>query len=186
MSRLEVISEESARELFREYKEEGSIKARNELIVGHLPLVKQVIRSGFSRVKFYKEELESVGRYGLVKSVDSYNPDKWKKAGIYFMYSIKSSIQTELKWAKIRRYTSLDEVPEQVSTSDEIEDLSNSELVKLMLGNLSPFEEIIIRSYYLKEFIFEDTSDPIIKSKIRRKAFQKMRKYAEELGLLVS
>ena len=62
------------RELFRRYKEEGDLEARNQIIENHLNLVRFLANKFKNRGESI-EDLIQVGNLALIKAVDRYDPD---------------------------------------------------------------------------------------------------------------
>jgi RNA polymerase sigma-B factor len=85
-------NKERTKELFRLYKEEGNEKAREELIVSHLNLVR------FLAGKFQDRgepigDLVQVGTIGLIKAIDRFDPDR----GLEFTTFATPTIMGEIK-----------------------------------------------------------------------------------------
>jgi len=69
----EVLSKEEEDKLIQKLKEKD-ITARNLLIEHNLRLVAHIVKK-FENTKENKDDLLSIGAFGLIKAVDSYNPD---------------------------------------------------------------------------------------------------------------
>ena len=82
-------SEES--ELFRRAKKEGDMEARGKLIEHNLRLVAHVVRKYYASAKD-EEDLVSIGTVGLIKSVDSFNPDNGARFATYAARCIQNEI----------------------------------------------------------------------------------------------
>ena len=80
------------RELFRQYKEEGSSEARDQLIVSHLNLVR-FLASKFKNRGESLEDLVQVGTIGLIKAIDRFDPER----GLEFTTYATPTIMGEIK-----------------------------------------------------------------------------------------
>ena len=80
------------RELFRQYKEEDSSEARDQLIVSHLNLVR-FLASKFKNRGESLEDLVQVGTIGLIKAIDRFDPDR----GLEFTTYATPTIMGEIK-----------------------------------------------------------------------------------------
>ena len=66
---------ERTRELFRRYKEEGDMDAREQLVMSHMNLVRYLANKYKNRGEPI-EDLMQVGYLGLLKAIDRYDPDR--------------------------------------------------------------------------------------------------------------
>ncbi len=87
----EVLNENEVMELFRQYKN-GNIMARNKLISCNLRFIIHIVDLRFSNAKYEKSELISIGQIGLIKAVDSYNPERKIKFATYASKCIYNEI----------------------------------------------------------------------------------------------
>lgn len=83
---------ERTRELFRQYKDEGSAEARDQLIVSHLNLVR-FLASKFKNRGESLEDLVQVGTIGLIKAIDRFDPER----GLEFTTYATPTIMGEIK-----------------------------------------------------------------------------------------
>ncbi len=83
---------ERTRELFRRYKEEDDLEARDQLIVSHLNLVR-FLASKFKNRGEPLEDLVQVGTIGLIKAIDRFDPDR----GLEFTTYATPTIMGEIK-----------------------------------------------------------------------------------------
>lgn len=74
-----------------ELKCEGDEKARENLILHNLRLVSHIVRKYYSTSKD-SEDLISVGTIGLVKAVDSFNPQNGARFATYGAKCIQNAI----------------------------------------------------------------------------------------------
>lgn len=80
------------RELFRQYKEEGSAEARDQLIMSHLNLVR-FLASKFKNRGESLEDLVQVGTIGLIKAIDRFDPER----GLEFTTYATPTVMGEIK-----------------------------------------------------------------------------------------
>lgn len=87
------------RDLWEAYVEGGDPKAREELILSHLPLVKATVRRMVSSLASHAEmdDLESAGLFGLIDAVEKFNPSMGKEFSVYASYRIRGAILDELR-----------------------------------------------------------------------------------------
>ena len=72
-------------------KREGDDEAREKLILHNLRLVSHVVRKYYSTAK-NQEDLVSIGSIGLVKAVDSFNPENGTRFATYAAKCIQNEI----------------------------------------------------------------------------------------------
>lgn len=80
------------RELFRKYREEGDERAREQLIVNHLNLVRY-LASKFKNRGEPLEDLVQVGTIGLIKAIDRFDPSR----GLEFTTYATPTVMGEIK-----------------------------------------------------------------------------------------
>ena len=81
---------EEERRLFLEMKE-GSADARRRLIEHNLRLVAHVVRKYYTSYQ-NPDELVSIGSLGLIKAIDSYNPDNGARFATYAAKCVQNEI----------------------------------------------------------------------------------------------
>lgn len=89
--------------LFRMMKNEGDEKAREKLIEHNLRLVAHIVR------KYYpgnaqSDDLVSIGTIGLIKAIDSFDPDKGAKFATYSAKCIQNEILMYFRAQKKNAY----------------------------------------------------------------------------------
>ena len=84
------LSEAQEQEYLRKFKE-GDIGARNKLIEHNLRLVAHIIKKYYTKESDH-EDLVSIGTIGLIKALDSFNPDKSIKLSSYASRCIENEI----------------------------------------------------------------------------------------------
>lgn len=91
--------DEKERRLWKRYKENGDMKAREEIIRQYLPLVKYV--AGRVAVNLPQnidfEDLVSYGIFGLIDAVEKFDPDKGILFKTYAVTRIRGAIYDELR-----------------------------------------------------------------------------------------
>lgn len=124
------LDEETETKLLLEVKE-GSLEARNTLIVHNLRLVVFIAKK-FESTKINIEDLISIGSMGLIKGVQTFKMDKNIKLATYASRCIENEILMYLrKTQKIRQEVSLDEV---LSIDNE----GNEMILADVLGDANP------------------------------------------------
>lgn len=87
---------ETARELLREYREEGNLRSRERLIEQYMPLVRSLARRHSMRGEQY-EDLVQVGCIGLIKAVDRFDPERQVEFGAYAIPNVAGEIKRHLR-----------------------------------------------------------------------------------------
>mgnify|MGYP000521381931 CR=1 FL=1 len=83
---------EKTRELFRRFKEEGDMEAREKLVMSHLNLVR-FIANKFKNRGEPIDDLIQVGYLGLLKAIDRFDPSR----GLEFTTFATPTIMGEIK-----------------------------------------------------------------------------------------
>ena len=142
------------RDLWEAYMEGGDPKAREELILSHLPLVKATVRRMVTSLASHAEmdDLESAGLFGLIDAVEKFNPSMGKEFAVYASFRIRGAILDELRaldWVprslreKARQlesaYTDLEQALGRTPTDDELAASLKLSLSKLhtLMGEVS-------------------------------------------------
>ncbi len=124
------LDEDTETKLLLEVKD-GSIEARNTLIIHNLRLVVFIAKK-FESTKINLEDLISIGSMGLIKGVQTFNMEKNIKLATYASRCIENEILMYLrKTQKMRQEVSLDEV---LSIDSE----GNEMMLADVLGDPSP------------------------------------------------
>ena len=172
----EVLSDEEEKEYLNKWKNKD-FEARNKLIEHNLRLVAHIVKK-FENTKVEKDDLLSIGTFGLIKAIDSYNFESNVRLATYASRCIENEILMHLRNIKkykdtISLYTPIGEDKEgnEIRICDVIEDPSPSmtdELVKTehyerlknALSELNPQElEIISRRFGLNNYQVETQRD---------------------------
>lgn len=104
------LSEEELSTLFLEYKN-GSLTARDKIIIHNIKLVIYLVNKNFSNTRFDRRELVATGLIGLIKSVDAFDIDKNNKFATYAVRCINNEILAFInRESKIPVARSLNEV----------------------------------------------------------------------------
>ena len=125
----------------------GDKSARETLILHNLRLVAHIIKKYYSAYS-EQEDLISIGTIGLIKGIDSFNPDKGIKLATYASRCIENEI---LMYLRSKKKTSLD-----ISLSEPID--TDSE------GNPLTLIDVI----YSEDSIADDLDLKIKSEKVRR------------------
>ena len=147
------------------YREKGDLEARNELIEHNLRLVAHIIKKYYSSVRD-QDDLISIGTIGLIKAVNTFQPDKKIRLATYASRCIENEILMHFRaQRKLQGEVSLSEAIETdkagnalylqdvVGADDTMqEDLEGREdqrLIRRLLGEcLTPREADVIRRRY--------------------------------------
>ena len=146
---------------------EGDIDARNKLIEHNLRLVAHIVKR-FDVKDVDTDDLISIGTIGLIKGIDTYNPNKPVKLITYAAKCVENeilmyirqnkknmnnlSLDDSIGYDKDGNEITLGEVlkDEYIDTGDIIDLKDNVELLRKYMGVLTKREkEIIIRRYGL-------------------------------------
>ena len=176
----EVLSDAEEKEYLEKWKNKD-MNARNVLIEHNLRLVAHIVKK-FENTKVEKDDLLSIGTFGLIKAVDSYNFESNVRLATYASRCIENEILMHLRNIKkykdtISLYTPIGEDKEgneikicdviidpSPSMTDELIKLEHYERLKLALSELNPQElEIISRRFGLNNYQV-DTQRDIAKS----------------------
>jgi RNA polymerase sporulation-specific sigma factor len=203
----EVLSPEEE-EKYLKLWQEGDFDARNTLIEHNLRLVAHIVKK-FENTREDKDDLLSIGAFGLIKAVDTYNFNSNTKLATYAARCIENEILMHLRSNKKRKETSWllapigeDKEGNEIRLCDIIQDTALSADEELLieeknarlneaLSILSDRElEIISRRYGLNNH-FVETQREIAKSlnisrsyvsRIEKRALTKLYLYLKENG----
>ena len=172
----DVLSEQEEKEYLEKWKNKD-ISARNTLIEHNLRLVAHIAKK-FENTKVEKYDLLSIGTFGLIKAVDSYNFDSNVRLATYASRCIENEILMHLRNIKkykdtISLYTPIGEDKEgneikicdiiidpSPSMTDELIKQEHYERLKQALSELNPQElEIISRRFGLNNYQVETQRD---------------------------
>lgn len=134
----EVLSPEDE-EKYLKLWEQGDEEARNILIEHNLRLVAHIVKK-FENTREDKDDLLSIGAFGLIKAVDSYNFNSSTKLATYVARCIENEILMFLRSSKRKRqdtwlYSTIgsDKEGNEIRLCDVIEDPGKSAFEKLVL-----------------------------------------------------
>jgi len=85
------LSAAKEKELLEKFKKNGDKNARSELIEHNLRLVAHIIKKYYSD-QSEQDDLISIGTIGLIKAIDSFNPDKGTRLATYAARCIENEI----------------------------------------------------------------------------------------------
>ena len=164
ISTTKPLTREEEYELWKQYKENGDLDARNKLVSANLKFVASIAKKYIGLGLSYGE-LIAEGNVGLIKAMDNFDGDKGYKIISYSVWWIKQSIMDAIKK---RNVIDADDLPtlklkdnnidieEPVETdeysfdeeenNDKIHD--EKKMVGLLMNFLSDKEKNIIMQYY--------------------------------------
>jgi RNA polymerase sporulation-specific sigma factor len=87
------LSKDDETKLFLKFREQGDSEARALLIEHNLRLVSHIVRKYYSTQKCH-DDLISIGSIGLIKAVDSFNPQSGTKFATYAARCIQKPIRS--------------------------------------------------------------------------------------------
>jgi len=91
-----VFDEELLMMKFKDYEANPTIKLRNEIIEMNVPLVEYVVNKYFNDIGVDKAELVSIGYFGLIQAVKSYDVDYGALFSTYAVTCIINRIKKDL------------------------------------------------------------------------------------------
>ena len=191
----DVLSSEDEKKYLDMWKNKD-FEARNKLIEHNLRLVAHIVKK-YESTKIDKDDLLSIGTFGLIKAVDTFNFDANNKLSTYAARCIENEILMHIRSNKKRKdtislYSPIGEDKEgnEISLSDVIEDPSPSISSKIIkeeqisrlydaLNILNKRErEIINRRYGLSNHIVETQQEVADSLKISRSYVSRIEKRA--------
>ena len=172
----DVLTYEEEKEYLERWKNKD-FEARNLLIEHNLRLVAHIVKK-FENTKVEKDDLLSIGTFGLIKAIDSYNFDSSTRLATYASRCIENEILMHLRNMKkykdtISLYTPIGEDKEgneikicdiiidpSPSMTDELIKTEHYQRLKDALNDLNPQElEIISRRFGLNDYPLETQRD---------------------------
>lgn len=133
----EVLSPEDEA-MYLDLLSKGDENARNKLIEHNLRLVAHIVKK-FENTKEDREDLLSIGAFGLIKAVDTFNQDAKTKLATYAARCIENEILMFLRSSKRKRnitwlYSTIgaDKEGNEIQLYDVIEDPSKSSFEQLV------------------------------------------------------
>jgi len=133
----EVLTREEEEKYLKQWQE-GDEEARAALIEHNLRLVAHIVKK-FENTKEDKEDLLSIGAFGLIKAVDTYNFNVNTKLATYAARCIENEILMYLRSSKRKRQTTWlystigsDKEGNEIKLCDVIEDPSKSSYEQLV------------------------------------------------------
>ena len=195
------LSAREEREYLERYKE-GDREAREVLIHRNMRLVAHIVKK-YQGTDYETQDLLSVGAIGLIKAVDTFNPDKGSRLGTYAAKCVENEIlmlfRAGKKYSKevsIYEPIGTDKDGETVSLMDVLEQEGKEALEQVILNqdvrnlyesiekNLNDTEKTVIRMRYGLFDSNEYTQREVAKvlgisrsyvSRIEKKAMEKLK-----------
>ena len=191
----DVLSNEDEKKYLDMWKNKD-FEARNKLIEHNLRLVAHIVKK-YESTRIDKDDLLSIGTFGLIKAVDTFNFEANNKLSTYAARCIENEILMHIRSNKKRKdtislYSPIGEDKEgnEISLSDVIEDPTpsiSSQIIKEeqisrlhdALNILNKRErEIINRRYGLNDHIVETQQEVADSLKISRSYVSRIEKRA--------
>ncbi|MCD8105166.1 MAG: RNA polymerase sporulation sigma factor SigE [Lachnospiraceae bacterium] len=156
------LAAEEERELLSAFGKEGDAKARKKLIEHNLRLVIYIAKK-FDNTGVGTEDLISIGTIGLIKGINTFNPDKKIKLATYASRCIENEILMYLRRSsKVRLEVSIEEplnmdwdgnellLSDILGTDDDVisrdmETEAEYKVLKKAISNLSRREQTIVQ-----------------------------------------
>jgi len=127
----------------------GDKNARETLILHNLRLVAHIIKKYYSAYS-EQEDLISIGTIGLIKGIDSFNPEKGIKLATYASRCIENEI---LMYLRSKKKTSLDiSLSEPIDTDSEGNELTLIDVIYAE-DNISDELDLKIKSEKVRRFV---------------------------------
>lgn len=165
LSRVTLLSREEEQALWKEYKEEEEIDARQRLIENYQPLVfKEAVKYGLQEA--VTMDLIQEGTVGLMEAVERYDPSTGVAFSLYAIHRIRGRMLNFLN-ANKKEILLEDGEEEKVFLAQAIPDIafesadreSLHAAVDEAVQRLSAKEQDVIRSVYLAEQTAAETAD---------------------------
>ena len=191
----DVLSSEEEKKYLDLWKNKD-FNARNKLIEHNLRLVAHIVKK-YESTKIDKDDLLSIGTFGLIKAVDTFNFDASNKLSTYAARCIENEILMHIRSNKKRKetislYSPIGEDKEgnEINLCDIIEDpapsISESIIKEEQINKLYEAlkilnkreHEIIIRRYGLNNNMIETQQDVADSLKISRSYVSRIEKRA--------
>ncbi len=191
----EVLSAEEEKELLQKLKTKD-MEARNKLIEHNLRLVAHIVKK-YETTRIDKDDLLSIGSFGLIKAIDTFKIDSGTKLATYASRCIENEILMHIRSnKKYKDTTSIyqtigeDKDGNEIRLCDIIEDptpLVTTELINLeytnklkkALATLDDRElDIISRRYGLNDYFVQTQKEIAEEMKISRSYVSRIEKRA--------
>ena len=204
------LSREEEYDLWRRYKDEGDIEARNRLVSANLKFVANVAKQYMGRGLSYAD-LIAEGNIGLMKAIDKFDGERGFKLISYSVWWIKQTILEALakrnasededlptdheKQVEFDEEDSKSALGDDTYANDEYdlnEEKERSEAIKMLMDYLNQRERNIITKYYglngekpktLEEIGLEYGLTKERIRQIKNTSFKKMRSIALATGM---
>lgn len=133
-----ILSKETIVELFKKFKD-GDLNAREKLINHNIKLVVNQVLTFFYDSEYEKNELISIGIFGLIKAVDTFSTEFGNKFSTYAVKCIRNEILQYIRKNKKQKDTC--SINEPVSFSDNGNVITYEDILE---SNIPPVDECII------------------------------------------
>ena len=139
----------------------GDLEARNVLIEHNLRLVAHIMKKYYTQTRD-QEDLISIGTIGLIKAVDTFDPDKGKRFSSYASRCIENELRMELR--RVRKagvqvslqepleaggqLTLADTLPDDAEMEADCEQRADAARLRGLVDALPPRERAVMRMRY--------------------------------------
>lgn len=162
----------------------GDLEARNRLIEHNLRLVAHIIKKYYTQTGD-QDDLISIGTIGLIKAVNTYQPDKKIKLGTYASRCIENEILMYLR--KTKRLAGEVSLSDSLDSESDGNSLSLMDVIKVddhMLEDLDAKESCIrIRSCVDRCLSGREKEIIVMRYGLSGKGTQTQREIAEKCGI---
>ena len=145
-----VLSDSEEKELFKKLIKEKDEASRDKLIIHNQRLVSHIVRKYYGTQK-NTEDLISIGTIGLIKSIDSYNPECKVRFAMYAAKCIQNEILMFFRsQKKLAREVSINET---IDVDKEGNPLTYMDIIKIddhIADDIDTKERCSMALYYIK------------------------------------
>jgi len=147
------LTAEQERNYFKAFREQGDITARNALIEHNLRLVAHIIKKYYANAKD-QDDLISIGTFGLIKAVDTFDHNKSKRLAPYASRCIENEILMHFRASK--KFAQDISLSEPIDTDKEGQPLT---LMDVLADNsdLADAVDVKLGTKQLAVFLKDDT-----------------------------
>ncbi|MCK8818082.1 RNA polymerase sporulation sigma factor SigK [Natroniella sulfidigena] len=138
--------------LYLEKLKNGDPEAKNILIEHNMRLVAHIVKK-FDNTKFDNEDLISIGSIGLIKAIDSFDPDKNTKLATYAARCIENEILMHLRRTKKLKNEKL--MHEPIGSDKEGNEIRLIDILGTAIDIVSDEVELVLEEEKLYEKLTE-------------------------------
>ncbi|WP_027340175.1 RNA polymerase sporulation sigma factor SigK [Halonatronum saccharophilum] len=149
------LSEEEEERCLKLFKEEGDIEAKNKLITHNMRLVAHIVKK-FENTREDSEDLISIGAIGLIKGIESFNPNKRTRLATYAAKCIENEILMHLR--KTKKLNNEKLMHEPIGSDKEGNEIQLMDILGTDIDIVSKEVEFILKEEKLYE-VLEDLDE---------------------------